>query len=140
VALFNQNSSPGADLDLYLYSCPDFGTCTADAEASVERESDEMINIIPAEGADFVTPGEYYVDVHGYDVPTGSAAFRLFVWTVGANRANASIDSPSSVTAGTDSSLSLSWQGLEGGRYLGLITHTDGATALDETVIEITAP
>ena len=26
VALFNQTSSPGADLDLYLYSCPGFGT------------------------------------------------------------------------------------------------------------------
>ena len=28
VALTNQNSSPGADLDLYLYYCPDFGECT----------------------------------------------------------------------------------------------------------------
>ena len=32
VALFNQNSSPGADLDLYLYSCPGFGTCTQEPE------------------------------------------------------------------------------------------------------------
>jgi hypothetical protein len=140
VALFNGNSSPGADLDLYLYSCPAFGTCTADAEASVESESNEVINVIPGEGESFVTPGAYYVDVHGYDVPTGTATFRLFVWTVGADRGNASIEAPSSVTAGTDGSLTLGWQGLETGLYLGLITHTDGATALDQTVIEITAP
>jgi hypothetical protein len=140
VALFNQNTSPGADLDLYLYSCPDFLTCTEDAEASVERESDEVINVIPAEGAEFVTPGEYYVDVHGYDAPAGVASFRLFVWTVGADRGNATVAAPSSVTAGTDETLSLAWQGLESGLHLGLITHTDGATVLDQTVIEITAP
>ncbi len=35
VALFNGNSSPGADLDLYLRSCPGFLTCTEEAEASV---------------------------------------------------------------------------------------------------------
>ena len=47
---------------------------------------------------------------------------------------------PSSLTAGTDETLSVNWQGLETGTYLGLITHTDGATVLDQTVIEITAP
>ncbi len=140
VALFNQNSSPGADLDLYLYSCPGFGTCTEDAEPSVERESNEVINVIPAEGNEFVTPGQYYVDVHGYEAPAGSASFRLFVWTVGPDRGNASVAAPSSVTAGTDETLPLSWQGLEAGLHLGLITHTDGVTILDQTVIEITAP
>lgn len=140
VALFNQNSSPGADLDLYLYSCPDFGTCTEDAEASVGEESNEVINVIPAEGAAFITPGKYYVDVHGYDAPAGAASFRLFVWTVGTDRGNTGVIAPSSVTAGTDETVSVSWQGLEAGLYLGLITYTDGANALDQTVIEITAP
>ncbi|MBL8201419.1 MAG: S8 family serine peptidase [Chromatiales bacterium] len=140
VALFNQNSSPGADLDLYLYRCPGFSTCTEEAEASVGDESNEAINVIPAEGAGFVTPGEYYVDVHGFDAPAGAATFRLFVWTVGADRGNASVTAPSSVTAGTNETLSVSWQGLETGLYLGLVTHTDGANVLDQTVIEITAP
>mgnify|MGYP003543032825 FL=1 len=57
-----------------------------------------------------------------------------------ADAGNASVAAPSSVTAGTDSSLSVSWQALESGLYLGLVTHTDGATVLDQTVIEITAP
>lgn len=140
VALFNQNTSPGADLDLYLYSCPGFDTCTEDAEASVNLQSDEVISVIPAEGATFVTPGEYFVDVHGYDAPAGSASFRLFVWTVGADRGNATVSGPTSVAAGSDETLAFSWQELESGLHLGLITHTDGATVLDQTVIEITAP
>ena len=107
---------------------------------SFNEDSNEAISVIPGEGELFITPGEYYVDVHGYDVPTGTATFRLFVWTVGADRGNASVDAPSSVSAGTDGSLSLSWQGLESGLHLGLISHTDGATILDQTVIEITAP
>jgi subtilisin family serine protease len=140
VELTNQNSSPGADLDLYLYECPGFGTCTGEAEASVGDESDEAINVIPAEGASFITPGEYYVDVHGFDAPAGVATFRLFVWTVGTDRGNATVQAPSSVAAGTGETLSFGWQGLEPGLHLGLLTHTDGATALDQTVIEITAP
>lgn len=141
VALFNQNSSPGADLDLYLYSCPGFGTCLQEPDfVSLNEGSDEAINVIPAKGAAELTPGEYYVDVHGYRVPTGMATFRLFVWTVGADRGNAVVAAPSSVSAGVDDTLSLSWQGLEPGLSLGLISHTDGATILDQTVIEITAP
>jgi len=141
VALFNQNSSPGADLDLYLYSCPGFGTCTLEPELiSFNEDSDEAISVIPLEGEEFVTPGEYYVDVHGYDAPAGAATFRLFVWTVGTERGNATVAAPTSVAAGTDETLAVNWQGLETGLYLGLITHTDRATALDQTVIEITAP
>jgi len=101
VALFNQNSSPGADLDLYLYYCPGFRTCTAEANPSVEfASSNEVINLLPADGESFVSPGDYYVDVHGYDAPAGAATFQLFVWTVGANRGNATLGAPSSVAAG----------------------------------------
>ncbi len=140
VALHQQNTSPDADLDLYLYVCPGFGTCTAEAVPSVNQGSEEVINVIPDKGQQFVPAGEYFVDVHGYDAPAGSATFRLFVWTVGANRNNASVTAPASVTAGTDQSLSFDWQNLNSGEYVGLITHTDGTTTLGQTVIEITAP
>ncbi len=141
VALFNQNSSPGADLDLYLYSCPGFGKCTEEVTPSVEvASSDEVINLIPAEGATFITPGEYYVDVHGFNAPAGTATFQLFVWTVGANRGNGTVIAPSSVTSGTAGTLTVNWQNLATGLNLGLITHTNGTTALDETVIEVTVP
>ena len=137
VALFNKNSSPGANLDLYLYSCPGFGTCMEDTTPSVNEDSDEVINLIPAEGAEFVTAGAYYVDVHGLDAPAGTATFQLFVWTVGADRGNASLAAPSGLTSGTDERATLTWQKLDPGLHLGLITHTDGTTILDQTVIEI---
>ncbi|MEO8445699.1 MAG: S8 family serine peptidase, partial [Gammaproteobacteria bacterium] len=140
VALTNQNSSPGADLDLYLYYCPGFGTCTAQGQPGVNDDSNEVINVIPADGEQYVAAGEYYVDVHGYRVPTGTATFRLFVWTVGANRGNALAAGPASLVAGENEDLQLTWQDLEPGLNLGLITHTNGVTALDQTVIEITAP
>jgi hypothetical protein len=141
VALSNQNTSPGADLDLYLYSCPDFAECTEEAPPSVEfASSDEVISLEPAEGDAFITAGEYYVDVHGYDAPAGIASFQLFVWTLGANQGNATVVAPSSVTSGTASTLTVNWQDLEPGLNLGLITHTNGTATLDETVIEVTAP
>jgi hypothetical protein len=142
VALSNESTSPDADLDLYLYSCPKFSTCTEEAEdASMKiSSSDEVIELIPAEGEPFLTAGEYYVDVHGYNAPAGIATFQLFVWTVGANQGNANVVAPSSVTSGTPSTLTVNWQNLASGLNLGLITHTDGTTVLDETVIEVTAP
>jgi len=44
------------------------------------------------------------------------------------------------VTAGTNDTLTLNWQNLATGLNLGLITHTNGTTTLDETVIEVTTP
>lgn len=83
VALFNEARNGNADLDLYLYACPGFGSCTDEAEPSQNADSDEVIILIPAEGEDYVEPGEYYVDVHGFDTNGGSATFNLLVWTVG---------------------------------------------------------
>ena len=142
VALDNAHSTPGADLDLYLYSCPGFGKCTEEAtEQSLKiSSSDEIIELIPNEGEDFITAGEYYVDVHGYNTPAGGATFQLFVWTLGASRGNAAVVAPSTVTSGTSPTLTVNWQNLSSGLNLGLITHTDGTTTLDETVIEVTAP
>ena len=80
------------------------------------------------------------MDVHGYDVPTGAATFQLFVWTVGPDRGNASVTAPSSVTANTNEVLTVNWLNLEAGLHLGLLTHTDETSVLDQTVIEVTAP
>jgi len=142
VALFNETSSPGADLDLYLYSCPGFGTCTEGAALGsfAIDSSDEVIGLFPAEGAEFLPAGAYYVDVHGYNAPAGTANFQLYVWTLGPNLGNATVVTPTTVTAGTTAALTVNWLNLATGLNLGLLTHTDGSVALDETVIEVTAP
>ena len=137
VALFNEARNGNADLDLYLYACPDFGECIEEADPSQNDDSEEAINLIPAEGQSYVTPGEYYVDVHGFDTDGGSATFNLLVWTVGADRANATLTAPGSLSSGSPASVGLSWQGLSPGLHLGLISHSDGDTAFGQTIIEV---
>jgi subtilisin family serine protease len=138
VALSNEARNGDADLDLYLYACPGFGRCIEEGMPSQNADSDEVIDLIPAEGQSFVTPGEYYVDVHGFDTSGGSATFNLQVWTVGADRANATLTAPGSLSAASPASVGVSWQGLSPGLHLGLIRHSDGDVMLDQTVIEVT--
>jgi subtilisin family serine protease len=139
VALDSSTTSAGADLDLYLYSCPDFDTCIESAEPSVESDSTEVINLVPAPGETFLTAGAYYVDVHGYDVP-GTAVFDLGVWTVGAVRGNGTVSAPGSVTAGNPASITVNWQDLPSGLNLGLIVQGDEDANVDQTVIEVSVP
>jgi hypothetical protein len=56
VALNNEARNGDADLDLYLYACPGFGECTDEATPSQNDDSDEAINLIPAEGQNYVSP------------------------------------------------------------------------------------
>jgi hypothetical protein len=60
------------------------------------------------------------------------------VWTVGADRANATLTAPGSLSAASPASVGVSWQGLSPGLHLGLIRHSDGDVMLDQTVIEVT--
>ncbi|MBM4221545.1 MAG: hypothetical protein FJ170_06340, partial [Gammaproteobacteria bacterium] len=138
VALYNEARNGDADLDLYLYACPGFGSCTDEATPSQNAGSEEAINLIPAVGEDYVAPGEYYVDVHGFDTDGGSATFNLLVRTVGEDRANATLSAPGSLAAGSPASVSLSWQALPPGLHLGLISHGDGEVGFGQTVVEIT--
>ena len=138
VALFNEARNGNADLDLYLYACPGFGECIEEGTPSQNADSEEAINLIPAEGQSYVTPGEYYVDVHGFDTNGGSATFNLMVWTVGADRANATLSAPGTLGTGGPASVGLTWQGLSPGLHLGLISHSDGEMTFGQTIVEIT--
>src|SRR5690606_14147147 len=60
VALYNEDTSGDDDLDLYLYRCPGRTTCV-DEMADGQDDSNESIAIIDP------PPGEYYVDVHGFE-------------------------------------------------------------------------
>jgi hypothetical protein len=135
--LYNEARNGDADLDLYLYACPGFGTCTDEATPSQNADSDEVINLVPAIGEDYVASGEYYVDVHGFDTDAGTATFNLLVWTVGADRANATLSVPGSLTTGDPASAVLGWQALPPGLHLGLIDHSDGEVSFGQTIIEV---
>ena len=137
VALFNEARNGNADLDLYLYACPGFGECIEEATPSQNADSEETINLVPAEGQSYVRPGEYYVDVHGAATNGGSATFNLMVWTVGPGRANATLSAPGSLSTGESASVGLAWQALPPGLLLGLISHSDGELSFGQTLVEI---
>ncbi len=138
VALFNEDTDGEDDLDLYLYFCPlDLTQPCSELLNSGADDSNESVSI------EFPSPGEYYVDVHGFrtdEVAGGPGAnFDLSVWTFGVNdnRGNLNITAPADANLGQTGSISLQWADLEPRRYLGGITHDDGAQALAFTVISI---
>ena len=80
------DAGAGDDLDLYLL-CPDAGRCPNGSEVLASNEfntADEVIDILdPA-------PGEYVIDVHGYDTDETAggpgANFEVGVWTLADQR------------------------------------------------------
>jgi subtilisin family serine protease len=137
VALANEARNGDADLDLYLYACPGFGECVEEAMPSQNADSEEAINLIADEGQRYVRPGAYYVDVHGVATTGGSATFNLMVWTVGVDRANATLSAPGSLTTGGPASVAIAWQSLAPELHLGVIGHSDGDVSFGQTVVEI---
>ncbi len=137
IATFDSTTAGDTDLDVYAYYCPGLIVCIGEALASGNRGSDEAINVISPQ------PGEWIVDVHGFGVDpalgASGASFGLYVWTLGAGdeRGNLELDGPSLAVQGTTENATLRWFGLEPGRYLGGIVHSDGQEDLALTLVEI---
>lgn len=137
VSLYNEDTGGNdlVDLDLYLYYCPAFIQCYDLGAASGNSDSNEVITILDP------SPGEYYVDVHGFDTGSATVSFDLSVWTLGPDRGNLAVTAPGSVTAGDPATVELGWQGLAPGRHLGLLRHRDdGADERALTLVEIRVP
>ena len=131
------------DIDLYLL-CPG-GTCpdgSAALASSGFDTSDEVIDILdPA-------PGEYLIDVHGYDtdetVGGPGANFEVGIWTLasaGGEGSFAVTAAPSAASVGASGEVTVAWQGLQASEdYLGLVTHSDGSRELGQTLVEVVTP
>jgi hypothetical protein len=137
LALHNEDTSGDdlVDLDLYAYYCPAFVQCLDYDWTSGNPDSNEVITILNP------PPGEYYVDVHGFDTGSATVSFDLSVWTLGPDRGNLAVSTPGGVVAGTPATVELEWQGLPPGRHLALLRHSDNAAkerAL--TLVEIRVP
>ena len=132
VALFDEHTDGEDDLDLYVYYCPSQSICTREW-FSAESDSNDRVDIL------FPPPGEYIIDVHGFDTDGPNAIFDLFVWTVGPfnTLGNLSVAGPSEAITGETSTVGVSWSELEFATHLGTITHSDGTQPLEITVIEI---
>jgi subtilisin family serine protease len=132
VALFNDNTSGDDDLDLYVYYCPGLVFCQLVGTGG-QFDSDEQVDVL------FPSPGEYIIDVHGFETEAASTTFDLFVWTVGPgdNLGNLAVSTPSEAISGETGTVSIGWDGLERQTHLGTVTHSDGEDVLEVTLIEI---
>jgi subtilisin family serine protease len=131
------------DIDLYLL-CPD-GQCPDDSEvlaSDAADTADEVIDILePA-------PGEYVIDVHGYEtdetVGGPGANFELGVWQLaeGAGEGSFAVQSaPAAAETGATGTVSLGWQGLQANEiYMGLVTHSSDSQVLGYTLVEVVTP
>ncbi|MDH3977610.1 MAG: hypothetical protein OEU86_03770 [Gammaproteobacteria bacterium] len=135
VALFDESTAGDDDLDLYVYYCPTTLTCDA-PWFSGNYDSNEQIDIV------LPKPGNYLIDVHGFNTEAASTTFDLFVWTVGSgdNPGNLTMTAPGVATVGTTAEVALSWVGLETQTHLGTVSHSNGEGDPEITVIEIQNP
>jgi subtilisin family serine protease len=132
VALFDENTDGEDDLDLYVYYCPTQNFCSL-AGLSAESDSNDRVDVL------FPLPGEYIIDVHGFETDGPNAIFDLFIWTVGPfdNLGNLSVAGPTEALSGQTGTVNVSWSELEFATHLGVITHSDGTEPLEVTLIEI---
>jgi hypothetical protein len=154
IALFDELTSGADDLDIYLYYCPASATpdqCELSEEGLVDLSatpdtSREQIDVLnPAAGT-------WVIDVHGYATESRNGSrFRLYAWSFGSDSdaGNTMLsDVPASATAGVTAELTINWNSLAQGLWLGGVAHYDDPANPDDiplalTVIEVdnrTAP
>ncbi|MCU0494412.1 MAG: S8 family serine peptidase [Chloroflexaceae bacterium] len=136
-ALFDNATTPGSDLDLFVFRG------STQVAASAGGTSDEQVNLVkPAAGT-------YTVWVHAYAFTGTSTSFTQFNWAVtAASAGNMAVSAPGSATLGTNASVSLAFSGLAPAtRYLGTVTYHNVAapTGYDDgrigtTLVEVNTP
>jgi len=128
-SLFDETTTPGSDLDLYVFDA-DFNLLGGSGGATSAEQVD--LKNLPA--------GTYYVDVEGYATANPST-FTLFTWAVGADAGNMAVTTPATVTTGGTASVGLSFTGLlPATRYLGSVVYGGGAATAPATVVRVTTP
>jgi len=130
-ALFDTDVAPGSDVDLYVYR-PN----ATFAGSSGNGGSDEQVNDTAP------VAGDYYVFMHGWGLPAGTSAFKLYSWAIGNTDAgNMVISAPANAVLGVTDHLSLSFNGLApSSRYLGSIVYSGAAGMPAPTSISVETP
>lgn len=124
-SLFNSAVSQPSDLDL-IVSGPVSGS-------SGGGTSDEEVNFSNPPG------GTYTVVVDGFAVPSGSASFTLYIWTLdGTAAGNMTVTAPASATIGQMGAIGIATSGLTPGvKYLGAVSYSGIAGLPNPTIVRI---
>jgi len=129
-SLFDANSTPGSDLDLYVYQG------NTRVGASTGGTAEEEVNLLSPTG------GTYTVWVHGFGTPAGGSTFTLFSWALGSTASgNMSVSAPATATIGGTGTIGLTFSGLAGGtKYLGSVAYSGIAGLPNPTIVRVDTP
>ncbi|MBV6449907.1 MAG: hypothetical protein MHPDNHAH_00620 [Anaerolineales bacterium] len=125
-ALFDADTSPAADIDLYAF------LGATQVGQSGTGTSEEVINLLnPA-------AGKYDVCLDGYATANPSTT-TLFTWILGAADAgNMTVSAPASATIGTVGNINLTFTGLTPGvKYLGSVAYSGVAGLPNPTIVRV---
>ena len=126
-SLFDANTSPASDLDLYVFNSA--GTQVGGSGGGTSAEEVNLLN--PAAGT-------YTVLVDGFATANPST-FTLFTWVLGSTDAgNMTVSAPASATLGATGSINLSFSGLAAGtKYLGSVGYGGAAGMPNPTIVRV---
>ncbi len=127
-SLFDSTTTPGTDLDLYVFNAG--GTQVGYSAGGTSAEEVNLLN--PAAGT-------YTVVIDGYGTASPTSAYTLFAWALGtADEGNMAVTAPASATLGSTGSVSLSFSGLTAGvKYLGSVAYGGAAGMPNPTIIRV---
>jgi hypothetical protein len=122
-SLFDANTTPGSDLDLYVYQ----GTTLVGSSTS--STANEEVNLVNP------TAATYTVWVHGFATANPST-FTMFAWVLGSTATgNMTVSAPATAAIGEPGNIGLTFTGLTSGtKYLGSVAYS-GATGMPNPTI-----
>jgi len=129
--LFNEDASPGSDIDLYVYNSGGI-----QVGASTGGTAAEQVNLVnPA--AD-----NYTVWIHGFAISGGPSPFKLYHWLLGSAAAgNMTVSAPATAVTGGTGTISLSFSGLAAGtKYLGSVAYSGASGMPNPTIVRVDTP
>ncbi|MBI5352669.1 MAG: S8 family serine peptidase [Chloroflexi bacterium] len=126
-AIFDSETTPGSDLDLYIYNGA--GTLVG---VSAGGTSDETVNLVNP------TAGNYTIAIDGFGTANPST-FTVYAWVLdGTDAGNMTVSAPASATVGTVGTINLTFSGLTPGvKYLGRISYSGVAGLPSPTVVRV---
>ena len=130
-SLFDADVSQASDLDLEVYNAS--GALVGSSGGATSAEEVNLVG--PAAGT-------YSVRIVGFEVPVGTATFKLSSWALGATAAgNFSVTAPASATTGRTGAIGITTSGLTAGlKYLGAVVYGGAAGLPNPTIVRIDGP
>ncbi len=125
-SLFNATTTPGSDLDLYVYQGNN------QVGSSTGGTADEEVDLLsPAAGT-------YTIWVHGF-ATSNPSTFTLFTWALGSTAAgNMTVTAPTTAAIGATGTINLSFSGLTAGtKYLGSVAYSGTSGMPNPTIVRV---